>query len=75
MVLSRKTIYNGSVGPSDAVYHLISSTFSDSAVLWITGRSAQKIRLLIFKIAKTAETLATPTTAQKWVVISIEHYG
>jgi hypothetical protein len=34
----RKTIYNGSVGPLDAVYHLISATFSDSADLWITGR-------------------------------------
>jgi len=38
MVLSRKSIYNGNVGPSDAVYHLISATFSDSADLRIAGR-------------------------------------
>jgi hypothetical protein len=34
----------------------------------ISGRSAQKIRLLIFKIAKTAETLATPTSPQLLVM-------
>jgi hypothetical protein len=34
------------------------------AACFVSGRSAQKIRLLIFKIAKTAETLTSPTNKQ-----------
>jgi hypothetical protein len=35
------------------------------AVCLTSGRSAQKIRFLIFKIVKPAETLATPTYLQR----------
>jgi hypothetical protein len=43
-------------------------------VLLNTGSSAQKIRFLIFKTVKLAETLSTPTTAQPDSSIHIENY-
>ena len=55
-------------------YRLKYSTVYLNQKINSSGRSAQKIRLLIFKIAKTAETLATPTTLQSEFDVGVADY-